>query len=303
MGIGSRKEVKEYIKKGLVLVNGNVVKKATEKVNEDNDKITFNNEELIYEKYTYIMTNKPQGVISASEGYTQQTVIDLLDERYHNRGMFPAGRLDKDTEGLVLLTNDGRLAHDILSPKKAVVKKYYARVDQILEKEDIQAFKKGIYLDNEQYLTRPANLEIISDYECFVFIEEGKYHQVKRMLSSRGKNVIYLKRLSIGPLNLDENLDLGEYRDLTDDELEALKNINIKNGGTMTDEKRKDLLKEEVVDKKVEAETSQRAVTTQEKPSSDVYSDVEKRDEETGVEVPTEQAVEEAREWSEENQM
>lgn len=246
--------------------------------------------------------NKPQGVISASEGYTQETVIDLLDERYHNRGMFPAGRLDKDTEGLVLLTNDGRLAHSILSPKRGVTKKYYAKVDQKLDQEDIVAFNKGIYLEKEQYMTRPADLEILSEYECFVFIEEGKYHQVKRMLSSRGKNVTYLKRLAIGPLVLDETLELGEYRDLLDDELEKLKNIN-KSGGIMTDEKRKSLLKEEVEDKQVEAETSQRAVTTNDKPSSDVYTDVEKREEETGIEVPTEEAVEEAREWSEENQM
>lgn len=302
MGIGSRKEVKEYIKKGMVLVNGIVVKKATDKVDENHDKITFNNEDLIYEKYTYIMMNKPQGVISASEGYTQETVIDLLDERYHNRGMFPAGRLDKDTEGLVLLTNDGRLAHSILSPKRGVTKKYYAKVDQKLDQEDIVAFNKGIYLEKEQYMTRPADLEILSEYECFVFIEEGKYHQVKRMLSSRGKNVTYLKRLAIGPLVLDETLELGEYRDLLDDELEKLKNIN-KSGGIMTDEKRKSLLKEEVEDKQVEAETSQRAVTTNDKPSSDVYTDVEKREEETGIEVPTEEAVEEAREWSEENQM
>ena len=148
-----------------------------------------------------------------------------MGEEVKDRGVFPAGRLDKDTEGLILLTNDGRLSHNLLSPKKGIVKKYYAKVDNRLEKEDIQKFKSGIYLESEQYLTRPANLEIISDYECFVYIEEGKYHQVKRMLSSCGKEVIYLKRISIGPLTLDPDLELGQYRKLTEGELEDLKSV------------------------------------------------------------------------------
>ena len=225
MGIGSRKEVKEYIKNGLVSVNGKLVTKPTEKVNEETDKITFKNESIIYEKYVYIMLNKPQGVISASRGYTQKTVVDLLDDRYQNKGIFPAGRLDKDTEGLVLLTNDGLLSHNLLSPKKGIVKKYYAKVDSKLEEKSVDEFKNGIYLKEDQYLTRPAKLEIISDFECFVYIEEGKYHQVKRMLANCGNNVIYLKRLSIGNLELDDSLGIGEYRHLTDKELDGLFDI------------------------------------------------------------------------------
>lgn len=225
MGIGSRKEVKDYIKNGLVSVNGKVVTKATEKVNEESDKITFKNESIIYEKYVYIMLNKPQGVISASRGYTQKTVVDLLEDKYQNMGIFPAGRLDKDTEGLVLLTNDGILSHNLLSPKKGIVKKYYAKVDSKLEEKSIDDFKNGIYLKEDQYLTKPAKLEIISDFECFVYIEEGKYHQVKRMLANCGNNVIYLKRLSIGNLELDNSLGIGEYRPLTDKELDGLFHI------------------------------------------------------------------------------
>lgn len=225
MGVGSRKEVKEYIKKGLVRVNGAIVEKATEQVNPDLDEVVFDNNQIDYEKYIYLMLNKPQDVISATEGHGVKTVIDLLEDKYKNRGIFPAGRLDKDTEGLILLTNDGRLAHNLLSPKKGIVKKYYARVDHKLDDKDIQKFKSGIYLTTEQYLTKPANLEIISDYECFVYIEEGKYHQVKRMLASCGKEVTYLKRISIGPLVLDVRLDLGQYRKLTDCEVDDLRKV------------------------------------------------------------------------------
>lgn len=222
MGVGSRKEVKEYIKKGYILVNDQTITKPTFHINEEKDKIKFNNEEIIYKKYIYIMMNKPQGVISATKDYNE-TVLDLLDEKYQNKDIFPAGRLDKDTEGLVLLTNDGKLAHELLSPKKEVYKKYLAKVDLPLEKEDIKKFEKGIFLEKENYLTMPAKLEILSEHECFVHIKEGKYHQVKRMLKACGKEVLYLKRLSIGELKLDENLNLGEYRELTDSEIELLK--------------------------------------------------------------------------------
>ncbi len=222
MGVGSRKEVKEYIKQGLILVNDKVIDKPTFKVDEEKDTIKYKDEEIIYKKYIYIMMNKPQGVISATKDYNE-TVIDLLDEKYHNKGVFPAGRLDKDTEGLLLLTNDGRLAHELLSPKKNVFKKYYAKVDSKLEKDDIIKFKNGIFLTEENYLTLPAKLEIISDYECYVYIQEGKYQQVKRMLRDCGREVIYLKRLSIGDLELDENLKLGQYRELTEKELDSLK--------------------------------------------------------------------------------
>lgn len=297
MGLGSRKEVKEFIKKGLIKVNGLVISKGTEKIDPDKDQVSFDNSLIEYERYSYLMLNKPQGYISATQAYGEKTVIDLLEEKYKNRGIFPAGRLDKDTEGLIFLTNDGRLAHNLLSPKKAVVKKYYAKVDRPLENKDIQKFETGIYLDTEQYLTLPAKLEIISDYECFVYIEEGKYHQVKRMLASCGKNVTYLKRLSIGPLILDEGLELGQYRKLTGDEISSLRSAT----AACVYRREDHMSKEEMNKKKIKAEMSQRDVGTSEKPSSDLYSSIKSRDEETGIEYPTDEAVEEAREWIEEN--
>lgn len=224
-GVGSRKEVKEYIKNGLILVNDKIVLKPTKHVDENNDIIKFKNKELIFKKYIYLMMNKPQDVISATKDYNK-TVIDLLEEKYQNKDIFPAGRLDKDTEGLVLLTNDGKLAHNILSPKRKVEKKYYAKVDKKLEETDIKEFEKGIFLDEEQYMTLPGKLEIISDFECYVYIMEGKYHQVKRMLKHCGKEVLYLKRLSIGDLVLDESLELGQYRELTEQEMKILEKYN-----------------------------------------------------------------------------
>lgn len=223
MNVGSRKEVKKYIKDGNVTVNGKLITKPTHHVDEDNDEITLNNEKIIYEKYVYLMMNKPSGYISATVGYGEFTVIDLLDDEFQDRGIFPAGRLDKDTEGLLLLTNDGRLSHNLLSPKKEVWKKYYAEVDNCLEKNDIEEFKKGIFIKEDEYITLPGKLEIIEPKKCYVYIREGKYHQVKRMLSNLGKNVLYLKRISIGLLVLDENLELGEYRRLSHEELDEIR--------------------------------------------------------------------------------
>ena len=222
MGVGTRKEVKDYISKGFILINGEVVKKATQQINENEDKIEYKNQEIIYKPYIYPMLNKPQGVISATKDYSK-TVIDLLEEKYQNKDIFPVGRLDKDTEGFLLLTNDGKLAHELLSPKKKVNKKYFARVEKGLKKEDIQVFENGVYLDKENYLTKPAKLEILSDNEAYITIQEGKYHQVKRMFHAVDNSVIYLKRISMGELSLDENLKLGEYRELTDEEINLLK--------------------------------------------------------------------------------
>ncbi|MGY3775724.1 pseudouridine synthase [Helcococcus sueciensis] len=222
MGVGTRKEVKDYISKGFILINGEVVKKATQQINENEDKIEYKNQEIIYKPYIYLMLNKPQGVISATKDYSK-TVIDLLEEKYQNKDIFPVGRLDKDTEGFLLLTNDGKLAHELLSPKKKVNKKYFARVEKGLKKEDIQVFENGVYLDKENYLTKPAKLEILSDNEAYITIQEGKYHQVKRMFHAVDNSVIYLKRISMGELSLDENLKLGEYRELTDEEINLLK--------------------------------------------------------------------------------
>lgn len=222
MGVGTRKEVKEYISKGFILLNGEVVKKPTQQVNENEDKIEYLNQEIIYKPYIYLMLNKPQGVISATKDYSE-TVIDLLEEKYQNKDIFPVGRLDKDTEGFLLLTNDGKLAHELLSPKKNVNKKYFAKLENKLKKDDIQVFENGVYLEKENYLTKPAKLEIISDYEAFVTIQEGKYHQVKRMFHAVDNEVIFLKRISMGELSLDENLKPGEYRELTDEEINLLK--------------------------------------------------------------------------------
>lgn len=148
MGIGSRKEVKSYISKGLIYVNGEVIKKSTQKVDENRDKIEYNHEQIIYKPYIYLMLNKPQGVISATKDYSK-TVIDILDEKYQDRDIFPVGRLDKDTEGLLILTNDGKFAHDLLSPKKKVDKKYYAKLKHNLKVEDIKTFQNGIFFEKK----------------------------------------------------------------------------------------------------------------------------------------------------------
>lgn len=171
------------------------------------------------------MMNKPQGVISATEDHRERTVLDLLDKIDTREGIFPAGRLDKDTEGLLLLTNDGKLAHNMLSPKKHVEKEYYAKVQGILTTGDEQAFSDGITLEDGT-LCMPALLSVISTgeiSEVYITIREGKYHQIKRMFESLGKKVIYLKRLRMGDLKLDERLALGEYRELSEDEMQIIR--------------------------------------------------------------------------------
>lgn len=218
MGIGSRKEVKEYIKRGYVIVNGNPVTKATTHIDEVKDVVKFKDEDIEYKQYIYLMMNKPQGVVSATKDIGD-TVIDLIDKKYHGKDIFPAGRLDKNTEGFILLTNDGKLAHNLLSPRKKVYKKYYAIVEKPLKKEDIEIFENGVFLEGEDYLTMPARLEIIDENSANVYIQEGKYHQVKRMFNACDNEVTYLKRISFGNLELDENLELGEYRELTEEEL------------------------------------------------------------------------------------
>lgn len=224
LGIGSRKEVKEYIKKGLVKVNSTIAKNSDLKINEEKDIVFFNNQTLVYEKYVYIMLNKPAGVVSATFDNKDKTVIDLINE-YKHLELFPFGRLDKDTEGLLVISNDGMLAHDLLSPKKHVDKKYFARVQGIVNNEDINKFKEGILLDGNE-LCKSATLEIIKSddiSECYVTISEGKYHQIKRMFEAVNKKVIYLKRITFGNISLDENLKLGEYRKLSEEEIDLLK--------------------------------------------------------------------------------
>jgi 16S rRNA pseudouridine516 synthase len=226
LGYGSRKEVKGLLKKGAVKINGEIVKDAKEHINPNQDVVSINGQEVIYKEFIYLMMNKPGGVISATEDNRDETVIDLLEMEDQVYEPFPVGRLDKDTEGLLLITNDGQLSHRLLSPKKHVPKTYFAVIEGEVTEEDIQAFRKGVTLD-DGYETKPGELVILksgllSDIE--LTITEGKFHQVKRMFQAVGKRVVYLKRISMGSLKLDETLELGEYRELTDEELEELMN-------------------------------------------------------------------------------
>jgi 16S rRNA pseudouridine516 synthase len=224
MGIGTRSEVKNYIRKGLIKVNDVTVKKPEVKVNLKEDHILYKEDIIHYVAYEYYMLNKPAGVISASEDPHQETVIDLIDTKMR-KDLFPVGRLDKDTEGLLIITNDGVLSHNLLSPKKHVNKTYYAHIEGRVTEEDILAFKKGVLLD-DGYLTKPAELTILESNEVSkieLVIYEGKFHQVKRMFESVDKKVVYLKRLKMGDLLLDPDLEIGHYRSLTDDELDLLK--------------------------------------------------------------------------------
>jgi 16S rRNA pseudouridine516 synthase len=227
MGYGTRKEVKKLLKSGVVKVDDVIVKDPKMQVDPDEQVVTVWGEEVQYKEFIYLMMNKPPGVISATEDVVQETVIDLLEEEDKIFAPFPVGRLDKDTEGLLLLTNDGQLAHQLLSPKKHVPKTYFAVIDGEVTEADVTAFRQGIVLD-DGYQTKPAELVILksgirSDVE--VTITEGKFHQVKRMFQAVGKRVVYLKRIQMGPLSLDESLALGEYRELTDEEVELLKSF------------------------------------------------------------------------------
>lgn len=226
MGRGSRTEVKEALKNGWIKVNGVTVKSAKDKVDVEQDDIFYLGEKITYQKYTYLMLHKPDGVISATEDNRHKTVIDLLETPYDKMGLFPVGRLDIDTEGLLLLTNDGDLSHQLLSPKKHVSKKYYAKVEGVVDDADVILFKERIMLE-DGYLCLPSELTVKSVENGFseieIIIYEGKFHQVKRMFEAVGKKVVYLKRLEMGSLILDEQLPLGAYRTLTEAELEGLK--------------------------------------------------------------------------------
>ena len=220
-GKKSRREVREMVRQGRVLVDGKPAPAADMKVDPQTAVILLDGEPLGYEKFTYVMLHKPAGVLTATEDRRQETVLDLLPPELRRRALSPVGRLDKDTEGLLLLTNDGQLAHRLLSPKSHVDKVYYARVDGALEPGDIAAFAAGMTLgDGLECL--PAGLEILSPTEALVTLREGKFHQVKRMLAARGKPVLYLKRLSMGRLRLDPALAPGEWRMLTEEERSAL---------------------------------------------------------------------------------
>ena len=220
-GKKSRREVREMVRQGRVLVDGKPAPAADMKVDPQTAVILLDGEPLGYEKFTYVMLYKPAGVLTATEDRRQETVLDLLPPELRRRALSPVGRLDKDTEGLLLLTNAGQLAHRLLSPKSHVDKVYYARVDGALEPGDIAAFAAGMTLgDGLECL--PAGLEILSPTEALVTLREGKFHQVKRMLAARGKPVLYLKRLSMGRLRLDPALAPGAWRMLTEEERSAL---------------------------------------------------------------------------------
>lgn len=224
--VGSRTEVKNLLKAGRVTVNGKKEKSAKLQINEERDEIRFDGQVLEYEEFVYYMMNKPQGVISATEDSKHRTVLDLLDDIAQTKEVFPVGRLDIDTHGLLLLTNDGQLAHALLSPKRHVDKTYLAHVEGIMTQEDVETFVKGIPL--KDFTCQPAKLEIVSvdsvknQSLVRVTIAEGKFHQVKRMVAYCGKEVLDLQRLTMGTLVLDENLEQGEWRRLTKEELEEL---------------------------------------------------------------------------------
>lgn len=223
MGMGTRSEVKKAIAKGLVRVNDTIIKKTEFKVDTEIDTVFFQDQPVSYIKYEYYMLNKPAGVISASEDRRESTVVDLITERKRN-DLFPVGRLDRDTEGLLLITNDGALSHRLLSPKKHVDKTYYAKIDGKVTIEDVKQFAEGVDIGDEK-LTMPAELIILEsgiESKIELTIHEGRFHQVKRMFHAVGKEVVYLKRLRMGSLVLDQRLKSGEYRKLTKEEMEQL---------------------------------------------------------------------------------
>ena len=222
-GLWSRKEVKDLVRQGRVLAEGVPVRRPEEKYDPMTDRIQVDGETVDCAPFVYVMMNKPSGLLSATEDKNQKTVLDLLRQHLRRRGLFPVGRLDKDTTGLLLLTDDGSLAHELLSPKKHVDKVYLARVEGRVDASDTAALGAGMVLGDGLHCL-PAGLEPLGDgSSCLVTLREGKYHQVKRMLAARGKPVLALKRLSMGPLELDRELEAGEWRMLAPEELEALK--------------------------------------------------------------------------------
>ncbi|MDT2753360.1 pseudouridine synthase [Enterococcus pseudoavium] len=225
VGLGSRKEVKQLIKKGQITVNQQVEKSDKKQIEPEKDVVVFQGERLNYQEFYYYLLHKPAGVVSATEDSRDQTVMDLFSVKDFRKDLFPVGRLDKDTEGLLLITNDGKLAHELLSPKKHVEKEYFAKVSGTMTKEDQQRFLAGIMMEGE--LTLPAKLMIDEVSEetskVRIILQEGKFHQVKRMVKACGKEVTYLKRIRMGGLTLPEDLTKGKYRPLTVDELYRLK--------------------------------------------------------------------------------
>ncbi|MGY3815760.1 pseudouridine synthase [Globicatella sulfidifaciens] len=230
-GYGTRKEVKQIITNGWVDINGQTVKKVGFQVDIENDVVTVDGQVVQYQKYHYYIMNKPEGIISATEDHYHETVIDWLGPDYAHLDLFPVGRLDIDTTGLLLLTNNGQLAHQLLSPKREVPKRYFAVVNGIVEEKDIDKFAKG--LDLGDFVTQPSQLTILNVDEAKnqsrieVVIHEGKFHQVKRMCEKINCEVIQLQRLSMGPLILPDDLPIGEFRPLNEDEWTLLEDFGI----------------------------------------------------------------------------
>ncbi len=220
----SRSDIKKYMKQGRVKINDEVIKDSGYNVLES-DIVTFKGEVIEYNKYKYFVMNKPQGVVSATKDNFDRTVIDLLNESHKKMELFPVGRLDKDTEGLLILTNDGEFAHNSLSPKKHVDKKYYVHVDGLLTDENIKAFFEGVIIDKVVKL-KSSKLEIIEASDelskCFVTISEGKFHQIKKMFLTQDKKVVYLKRVGFGKFDLPDDIETGNYRELTEIERKIL---------------------------------------------------------------------------------
>lgn len=221
-GIGSRKEVKILIKRGEVQVNGTTIKKFNYPVSPSSDIVEVRGQRIDYKEFYYIMLNKPAGVITSTHDRFHKTVMDILDDNFKALDLFPVGRLDKDTEGLLILTNDGNLTHKLLSPKKFVSKKYFAIIDGSVTKDDVELFKKGVPL-SEDFTTLPAQLDIVKPNEVYITIYEGKFHQIKRMFEYINKQVLYLKRVQMGNLKLDDDLSPGDARELTQYEIELLR--------------------------------------------------------------------------------
>lgn len=219
--LGTRSQIKKDIKSGLVTVNDVKILKPEQHIDENADRICYKGQPCVYEKYVYYMLNKPAGVVSATEDQHEQTVIDLLGQQKRD-DLFPVGRLDKDTEGLLLITNDGPLAHDLTSPAKHVEKEYECHLAQPFDDRQKEQLEQGVDI-GEKALTKPATVHILEEKKIVLTITEGKFHQVKRMLSAVGNEVIYLKRLRMGALTLDESLPKGSFRRLTEEETENLR--------------------------------------------------------------------------------
>lgn len=218
----TRSEAKKYIKQKRISVNGSIATCPEIKINEKDDDVCLDNKSLFYEEFEYYMLNKPSGYVSATTDNRDKTVVSLI--KSDKKDLFPVGRLDKDTEGLLIITNDGKMAHDLLSPKKHVDKRYYAKIKGIVTDATVQTFAMGIQIEDD-FITLPAKLEIVSSddiSEVYVTIREGKFHQIKRMFKAVNMEVVYLKRMSMKNLVLDESLSLGEYRRLTHEEIKDL---------------------------------------------------------------------------------